>query len=396
VTDRPAETIVLGAGIAGTALAGQLARAGFAPVVVVDPSTPAAGATGRAAGIVTEQLWDRWDVDVVRETMAEYARLAARYEPNAYRANGFVRWTTRAEVAPLLESAEARLRGWGVDVRSVAPEELARQLPWVRTDDIVAAGFAPKDGVVMPSRMAELLVDEARALGVEFVFGAPVDDVGFRQGRWTVTSGERTFRAARAVVAAGAWSKKLLARVGAPLPLTPYRTQAALLRPTGGSGGDFPSFHDIDLDVYGRPEDAGRVLVGNGTEAVEADPDRFVPGGDERFLAHVAESFDTRLPGWKDADLLRAWAGVCVATPDRHPVIGPVPGTEGLYAITGFNGFGVMRAPGAARRLAAAMREPARSAELLGPTLPARLRLPPKPFAPKPGFTLESGPDPRW
>ncbi len=396
MSSETAEAIVLGAGIAGAALAYHLARAKLGKVVVLDPRTPAAGATGRAAGIVTEQLWDRWDVAVVRETAAEYADLARRREPSAYRVNGFVRWTSRADVARILEGAEARLRAWGVGVRSLAPSEVEARLPWVRTDDLRAASIADGDAVVAPSRMAELFVEEARALGVEFALGAPVDPPAPDGAHWTVRAGGRTVRAPRAIVAAGAWSKRVLAAAGSPLPLAPYRTQAALLRPPGGAPAVFPSFHDIDLDVYARPEEAGRILVGDGTDSVEADPETFVTAGDERFLSHVAESFERRLPGWKDSDLLRAWAGVCVATPDRRPLVGPVPGAEGLYALTGFNGFGVMRAAGAARRLAAVIADPSREAEELGPVRPNRFRTPHVPFAPKPGFTLEDGPDPRY
>ncbi len=391
-----ADALVLGAGIAGCALAYHLARGKFGRVVVLDPATPAAGATGRAAGIVTEQLWDRWDVATVRESREEYARLAVRHDPSACRVNGFLRWTSRADVVPLLAAATERLHDWGVEVEELSAAEVARRLPWARCDDLLGASFAPGDAIVAPTRLAELYLREARSLGVEFELGLSEVRLEGSQGRWQVTAGQRSWRAPCVVVAAGAWSKRLLASAGAPIPLTPYRTQAALLRPGGPAVPEFPSFHDIDLDVYARPEEAGRVLVGDGTDAVEADPTSFVTGGDERFVTHLAESFASRLPGWKDAEMLRAWAGVCVATPDRHPLIGPVPGAPGLCALTGFNGFGVMRAGGAAARLAQAIGEPEREADLLGPTLPGRFSRPYPAFPPKPGFTLEAGDEPRY
>lgn len=396
MTAETADVLVLGAGLSGAALAACLARSGYGRVVVVDPRTPAAGATGRAAGIVTEQLWDRWDVEVVRESRDEYARIAARHDPSAYRVNGFVRWTTRQDVVPVLDAATERLRGWGVDVRTVSSSDIAARLPWARCDDLAGGSFAPHDGVVAPSRLAELLVGEARSAGAEIALGVAPEQFGREDGRWTARLGSRTFRAPTVVVAAGAWSKRLLASVRAPLPLAPYRTQAALLRPGAPVPEDFPSFHDLDLDVYGRPEEAGRVLVGDGTDPGEADPEAFSPSGDERFLTHLAESFTSRLPGWREAELVRAWAGVCVATPDRRPLIGPVPGAPGLWVITGFNGFGVMRAAGAAGRLAEALRDPDRGSVVLGPVLPERFREPPGPFAPRPGFTLEGGTNPRY
>jgi glycine/D-amino acid oxidase-like deaminating enzyme len=80
-------------------------------------------------------------------------------------------------------------------------------------------------------------------------------------------------------------------------------------------------------------------------------------------------------------------------------LIGPVPGTPGLFVIAGFNGFGVMRAGGAARRLADLLvdGEASESARQgLAPVWPGRFEGPLPPFLPKPGFTLEPGDDPRF
>lgn len=392
------QTLVLGAGVAGSALAYHLARRHVGPVALFDPSTPAAGATGRAAGIVTDQLWNRWDVDVARESQEEYARLCARHDPPAYTQNGFVRWTASSEAAEAMEAAAERLRGWGVRVDRVGPAELAEALPWGRFDDVRLGLRGRSDAVVTPSTLTEIYVQEARALGVELLFGRPSSSLRVGPAGTELTVGEVEVRARELVIAAGAWSKGLLTSLGVPLPLLPYRTQAATLRPPKAPPLDFPSGHDIDSDVYFRPEGPGRILAGNGTEAVEADPDRFQPQGDERFLVHVAESFASRLPGWAACDLVRAWAGVCTATPDRRPLVGAVPLAPGVFVIAGFNGFGVMRAGAVARRLADRLAEgPGGSAEAaLAPVSPARFARPWKEFLPRPGFTLEPGENPRF
>ncbi len=393
-----AEVAVLGAGIAGAALAYHLARQHVGRVVVVDPRTPAAGATGRAAGIVTEQLWDPWDVEVVRESREEYARFAARLRPSAYRVNGFLRWTSDPRVAEALRTATERLRRWGVDVDLLPVAELEARLPGIRSEGIEAVSWGPRDAVVEPSTLAELYVGEARRAGVEFLLGASTGPLARSGSSWTVSTGETMVEARSAVVAAGAWSKQILRAAGTPLPLVPYRTQAALLSPPGGCSTNLPSVHDLDLDVYARPEEEGRLLAGDGTERVEADPETFRSAGDDGFVAHLAASFARRLPVWEEASLVRAWAGVCTATPDRRPLIGPVPSAPGLYVLTGFNGFGVMRAGGAACRLARAIVEGPEGASraALEPVLPERFRDPGLAFVPRPGFTLEGGTDPRF
>jgi sarcosine oxidase, subunit beta len=399
VTDLRADVLVLGAGLAGCALAYHLARRSVGPVVVFDPQTPGAGATGRAAGVVTEQLWDRWDVEVVRESRAEYAELAARWDRSAFAVNGFARWTKAPEALPVLEAAVQRLRSWSVPVSALDLSTLAERIPWGRFDDVLGAIWSPEDAVVTPSTMGELYAESARQAGVEFLLGSPLTRFAWDRGHWTLEAGGRTTHAQRVVVAAGAWSKRLLASVGHPLPLAPYRTQAAVLRPSSPDSRLFPSVHDIDLDVYVRPEANGRILAGDGTQLVEVDPDRVSLGADEQFTTHLAESFGSRFPGWADAELVRAWAGVCVSTPDRRAIVGPVPDAVGLFAITGFNGFGVMRAGGAAARLAdllAAGEGSAHELDRLRSVLPSRFTGAAKPFPPRPGFTLEGGDDPRF
>ena len=399
MADDRADVLVLGAGIAGCALAYHLAKRSVGPVVVFDPQTPGAGATGRAAGVVTEQLWDLWDVAVARESKAEYAEFATRWDPSAFSVNGFARWTKNRDAVPVLHAAVERLRGWSVPVSVLDLSTLAEKVPWGRFDDVLGAIWSPDDAVVTPSTMGELYAEAARQAGVDFVFGSPLARFARDGDSWELVTGGRSIRAQRAVVAAGAWSKRLLASVGHPLPLAPYRTQAAVLRPSSPETRLFPSVHDIDLDVYVRPEANGRILAGDGTELVEVDPDLFSTGGDERFVAHLAESFGSRFPGWADAELVRAWAGVCVSTPDRRALIGPVSGATNLFTITGFNGFGVMRAGGAAARLAAVLAAGEgsdRELEGIRPVLPGRFTGPVGSFPIRPGFTLEGGDDPRF
>jgi sarcosine oxidase, subunit beta len=399
VADADVDVAVLGAGIAGCALAYHLAARSVGPTLLYDPRTPAAGATGRAAGIVTEQLWNEWDVQVTREAREEYAQLAARWDPSAFSVNGFVRWTARSDAAPVLHDVCDRLRSWGVDARSVDRAEVERQVPWVQLGDLAGAMWSPGDAVVTPSAIAEMYAEGARVRGVDVETGTPFGGLAREGDRWRLALGGRSVRARRVVVAAGAWSKSIFLAIGYPQPLAPYRTQAATLRPSPGGPTLFPSVHDLDTDVYVRPESNGRILAGDGTELVEVDPDRVPSGGDPRFVEHLAECFESRFPGWANAELVRAWSGVCTSTPDRRPLVGPVGGAPGLYGLVGFNGFGVMRAGGVARRLAhllATGDDSAAERAALAPVLPTRFA-PGTPSAPpQPGFTLEGGDAPRF
>ncbi|MCI4367722.1 MAG: FAD-binding oxidoreductase, partial [Thermoplasmata archaeon] len=351
---RRADVLILGAGIAGCSLAEHLAQHRIA-VTVVDPGPRGSGATGRAAGIVTEQLWNPWDIEVTREAHAEAARLLKDTDSPSYWQNGFIRTTRDPKKAKALRAGGERLRLAGVKVRDIATDDLSAIFPEAKFPDGTVGLFTPRDACVTPSALADAYARSAQREGALFLenAGAIVPQRG--DGGWTVAVSGETVSGPRLVVAAGAWSKKILQGIGNPLPLCPYRMQAALLMPAEGGSEDFPSIHDIDSDVYVRPEIGGRVLAGDGTESTETDPETFVRGGDPQFVAHLAESLAAPFPAWGEAEVVSAWAGVCTATRDRRPLVGPVPGAPGLYAMTGFNGFGVMRAGGVARRLADAL-----------------------------------------
>jgi 4-methylaminobutanoate oxidase (formaldehyde-forming) len=399
VRSEPYEILILGAGIAGCALAYHLTRREVGPVAVYDPKTPAGGASGRAAGMVTEQLWNQWDVEVTRETHREYAELCHRWDPSAYQQNGFVRLTSNPEAVPVLQEAQDRLRTWGVEVEEASPTDLARWVPAGRFDDIVGALYGRHDACVTPSSVTTIYAEIARQAGATFDFGEATQRLKCSDTRWELTTPTRVLRSRRLVVAAGAWSKRILQSLGCPLPLVPYRTLAATLRPLGPRSDEFPTVHDIDLDVYVRPEGPNRILAGIGAEKAETDPDRFITGGDTAFLEHLADGLTRRFPGWAESHMIAAWAGVCTSTPDRRPLIGAVPNGRELFILAGFNGFGIMRAGGAARRLAYLLAEGDESDSSLAalrPVWPGRFGSGVRRFLPQPGFTLESGDFPRF
>jgi glycine/D-amino acid oxidase-like deaminating enzyme len=390
-----ADVLVLGAGISGCALAHHLAMRGLRPTVY-DPRTPSAGATGRSAGVLTEQLWNAWDVEVVRETRREYAELARADEPRAYRRNGFVRLASDPVAIALLDDAIGRWKAWGVEVEELTPAELSRAIPAGAFGPVDRIVHTPHDAVVDPSAIAATYAARALRAGAQFDLGRPTVSVGADGGDWVVATGTGTLRGRRLVVAAGAWSKGILLALDHPMPLAPYRTQAALLRPGTPAPDGFPTVHDLDTDVYLRPETMGRVLAGDGTEDVEANPEAFATSGDPEFLAHLAESVAARFPGWTESEVVGSWAGVCVATPDRRPIVGAVPGAPGLFVMAGFNGFGVMRAGETARRLADLIVDGPSAEASLAPVRPDRFSEPARPFRPRPGFTVEGGENPRF
>ncbi len=379
--------LILGAGLMGSALAYHLSRAGGLRVLVYDEAYPTAGASGKGAGIVSAQCWDPWDVRVVEETREEYRELSRRHGHGGYQENGSVRVVSRSEELPVLRERERTLRTEGVPARWLEPVELAAAVPALDPRGLLAGLLTPKDAVVDPPEMVFLYAELAQRQGVEFTWGWGFEGLERSPSGWTVRTRGGELSGRELVLASGAATKRLAASCGASLPLAPYRTQACrLLRETGGDS--FPSVHDTATDVYVRPSAGGSLVAGDGTELTESDPDRYNPGADFSFYVHLAETFRDRFPGWASSRLARGWAGLCVATPDRRPLVGRVASVPHLLVACGFNGFGVMRAGALASRLAREMTDGPR--DLLSPCDPARFPPEGVGFAPRPGFTLES------
>jgi glycine/D-amino acid oxidase-like deaminating enzyme len=155
------------------------------------------------------------------------------------------------------------------------------------------------------------------------------------------------------VVAAGAHAADLLGDAGIGVPVVPYRVQAL----TGRIAYDGPMVYDATAGVYLRPHPTG-LLAGDGTEPVPADPDGYDREGDGWFVDAVTETLRERVDAARDGDpeAERAWAGLCTATPDGDPLVGPVgrgndaggepsgDGADRLCVAAGWQGHGFMRA----------------------------------------------------
>jgi sarcosine oxidase, subunit beta len=385
---RTADVLVLGGGLLGSALAFHLSRSKAGEVVLLDPGPIGAGATGRSAGLLSFQGWDRWDARLVRESAEEFRTLSDRWGVGDYRENGGLEVVRTEEGEAWLLRVERELRSEGVRTRLLSPSEVQAVLPCADLDDVRCGLHTPEDACVDPVALSRGYAELARRSGVRVH-----DHVGplhLRRGDpgWEVVAADERWSAPRLAVACGAWSKRVLSEAGYALPAAPFRAQACVARPAPLQAS-FPTLHDFDLNLYLRPAPFGRVLLGDGNENVEVDPDGARPEADPAFVDRVTRDTRALFPGWAAVRPETAWTGVCVSSPDGYPLVGPVPGRDGLFVATGFNGFGVMRAPSLARRLAQGIVQ--QKWEELVPADPSRFPPDLPPFVPRPEWPILHG-----
>jgi glycine oxidase len=91
----------------------------------------------------------------------------------------------------------------------------------------------------------------------------------------------------------------------------------------------------------------GRCLIGTSLRrSLLDDPEGPVT------VRRLAERAARVSPTLEDVPVIAAWSGRRGHTPDGLPVVGAVPGVEGLLVAGGFSSIGMVTAPAACRRLA--------------------------------------------
>jgi D-hydroxyproline dehydrogenase subunit beta len=259
--------------------------------------------------------------------------------------------------------------------------------PWFADD--LAGGFVVDGGRTLDAMGATTaLAEAARRAGAEFRLGCEAKRILVSGGRVTgLATDEGVLPCERVVLATGPWLRVLLRAVGSDVPVTASR---GWLLETGrvdpppryaieqarwpvqdemaGIVGS-PSVRDVAEGAAEEPEivslllgarPGGRCLIGTSLRRSLLDD----PEGPET-VRRLAERAARVSPVLEDVPVVAAWSGRRAHTPDGLPVVGSIPGIEGLAVAGGFSSIGMVTAPAACRRLATgdtALWEPSRFA----------------------------------
>lgn len=138
------------------------------------------------------------------------------------------------------------------------------------------------------------------------------------------------------LLAAGAWSGELLAKLGLHLPVEPVKGQMILYK----CEPDYLPAMVLAEGRYAIPRRDGHVLVGSTLEHVGFDK---TPTEDA--LTSLKASAEKMLPGLAQREVVGHWAGLRPGSPDGIPFIGEVPELPGLWLNCGHYRNGLVLAP---------------------------------------------------
>ncbi|ELY60393.1 FAD dependent oxidoreductase [Natronococcus amylolyticus DSM 10524] len=343
---RDLEVAVVGAGAIGATAAYDLAREG-ADVTLYDRGSIASGSSGRAAGVCYDAFADPLDAEIGGDAIERFRELSGD-DTFPFVECPYV-WLAREgdeRNAEALRDQITRMQENGTIALEVDGDELAERFRALRTDDVAVAGIAGAAGYTDPATYTACLAAAADGSGATLRPETPVR-VRTDPARVVHDADGSTHEVDAVLVAAGAHTKRVLADAGVSIAMKPYRVQALVADCELAE----PMCYDATGEFYLRPHADG-VLAGDGTEYVEADPDDYDRDASPGFATDLLERVDHRVSGihLEPDDVVRAWAGLCTATPDRDPLVGELE--DGLYVATGFQGHGFMRAPAIGERVA--------------------------------------------
>lgn len=341
---------IAGGGIVGCACALACARRGLR-VVLVERDALGSGATAAGMGhLVT-----------MDDSEAQFA--LTRYSLELWRALDLPPAAEYVQTGTLwiaadreeMEGAERKLISYtagGVACRLLTARELAEAEPNL-VGGLAGGLLVPEDGVVYPPRAALELALRAERFGAKTIVGRTVKAIG--HGAMLLDDGTE-LRAGRLIHALGADAAGVLPE----LPIRKRKGHIVITDRYPGyvrhqlvELGYLKSAHGAATESVAfnvQPRKTGQLLIGSSRQ-FGAEHSRI----DQPILSAMLARTALYLPGAGSLNAIRAWTGFRAATPDKLPLIGPVPADPTLYLATGHEGLGITTSLGTAELIAAAL-----------------------------------------
>ena len=341
-----ADVVVIGGGVIGTSIAFALVSTGVKRVVLLEKSALASGASGRSSALVRMHYTNVEDARLAWASYPVFRDWTERMGgPRVFRRTGVLAVVGPEDAAALRSNVEM-LRGVGIDTVALSAAELATLQPFMNVDDIGAAAYEPASGYASPADVVEGFRRQAQARGAQIRQWTPVTRIVKRESKVVgVETPAGAIDAGAVVVAAGAWAPRLCTEIGVTLPARPKAIDTMLVtRPR-----ELATPHMVVLDhvlgTYFRPESDVLTIAGVPCQVWDIDPDTMPTGLPASAPIEGAQLLTQRFPAMERAELARGYRAFDCYSPDRHAIIGPVPGIDGLYVATAFSGSGFKIAP---------------------------------------------------
>lgn len=361
-------TIVVGGGVVGAACAYFLAERRESEVTLLERAELGSGTTKGGLGGIRHQFVDELDVRLSKMASAFWRAFddltGARHD---FQQRGYLFIANTDEGLAQLREPMALYERVGVNVEMIDRIQIAELVPGLRLDDVRGGRFGAEDGYGDPLQALAGFAAFAQLGGVKIREGVTVRSLVRNGDRVTgVRTADGELSADRVLLATGCWTAALAATADVRVPIWPYVRTILESQPIPALRRA-PMTIEVESGFHFRPKaNQVRFAVPNinldGTlekgpaHAPEVFPGDFPPlVVPPRVEAWTKERAAHRHPAFTNVDIRSSWGCYYEMTPDDHPIVGAVPGVEGLYIAAGFSGHGFMHAPATAQLIVEAM-----------------------------------------
>ena len=346
-TGRRVDTVIVGGGIAGTALAYYLARGGVEDIVLLERDQLGSGMTAASFSGVRQQFSTPLEIELSKRGLRFWKTCEVQFDsPCPFDQCGYLLVTSRPEVMEkFAESAKLQRELGAGPVELLSPAGVNAVAPWLVTDDLAGGSYTPEDGRVTGTDGVAALAKGARSHRVDIRQWSPVTAIERRGHGYRVIGPKDTIDARRVVVAAGLWSPVLLEPLGLEIDVFPLELHYALTTPAL-EDSTVPLTIDFDTGFCIEREGPGLVV----SMLVSKTP----PGyGQQEMLENWFAAATRRAPTLVDLGISHVLSAPVDEVSDGHPNAGRME--EELWILAGFAGHGVMHGPVLAELLARMM-----------------------------------------
>ena len=341
-----ADFVILGAGVMGASIAFQLARRKAGRIVVLDKDHVGSGGSSRSSALVRMHYSFAPEVQLalVSLKMFEHWREIVG-EAGAFRKTGFVRIVHPGETERLKQNV-AMQRELGANVELVDRRQLHELEPDWAVDEVELAAYEPDSGYGDGNVVANDFLSRARELGTTYLSKTSATSFLIEGEKIRGVQTEAGAIHASAIIAAtGPWTRPLVQQSGFDPPIETEYHQVAILKNSPDMRSAGCACIDSVTATYFRSDGGDKFLIGDFYGKRPVDPDNFPQRASETDLEEIIDRASRRIPKIENAEVMRGVTGVYDVTPDARPLLGQVPGIEGLYICAGFSGMGFKISP---------------------------------------------------
>ena len=356
---KTSDVIVIGAGVVGCSVAYYLASRGMR-VRILEREAIGSGASAHATGslsLLGAEFTPGPSFQIALAGYAEFAGLVPRLEQET---GMDLLYQRRPSLRLALEEDEVKLikemmpwQGEHVAMRWIDGREVRRIEPRL-SPRIIGAAYEDESAQLDSYRLNLALADAAEKKGADLVLRAATG-LATRNSRVTgVRTADGELSCDVVVIAAGVWSNAFGEALDFAVPVRPLKGERLMLQ---HDGPPLPVLISSPARGHMISRLDGLLSVGS-TGGRDYDKEELFLGDD--FDRRPTESAKMELlrravdvlPDLEDSKLVHQLAGSRPLSPDRRPIIGPVPGREGVLLATGHTTKGIHLGPVTGRIIA--------------------------------------------